>query len=178
MRCLVIIFVCFACVFTRPSPVRAQPRDKQGVQRGGIKKASRPSNFIRKGENFPERDTFLRDKKTRVEHERDPFNPSEELLRKTISERYVSFAGGAVGRFNLPKIEITGIMVVGDKIMATANIESLGTVSIKPNDKIVMAASASGSGKRRFDSFIIKVITPDELVIVLEGGYEIRGKFR
>lgn len=108
--------------------------------------------------------------------ERDPFNPSADLLKKTLSEKYVSFSGKLAGQFNLPKIEVTGIMMVGDKIMATANIETLGAVTIKPDDKVVV--SAAGRNAKQFDSFIVKEVTPDELVIILDGGYEVRGKFR
>ncbi|MCK5305986.1 MAG: hypothetical protein KAJ66_02530 [Candidatus Omnitrophica bacterium] len=107
---------------------------------------------------------------------RDPFNLSTELLRETMQDKYVSFAGEGLDRFNLPRIEITGVMIVGDKAMATAEIETLGAVTLKPQDKIVFAAS--NTGKKRFNSFIIKEITPDKLVILVEGGYEIHGRFR
>lgn len=108
--------------------------------------------------------------------ERDPFNVSGELLKRTIAERYVSFSGEGISGLNLPCIEITGIMAVGDKTMATARIESLGEVALKPNEKIVV--KSGGSGKKRFVSFLIKEITPSELVIILEGGQEIHGRFR
>ncbi|MCK4518840.1 MAG: hypothetical protein KAU12_01855 [Candidatus Omnitrophica bacterium] len=108
--------------------------------------------------------------------ERDPFGLSEELLRRTLRGKYVSFSGEGLSSFNLPRIEITGVMIVGDKAMATAEIETLGAVTLKPQDKIVFAAS--NTGKKRFNSFIIKEITPDKLVILLEGGYEIHGRFR
>lgn len=108
--------------------------------------------------------------------ERDPFSLSSELLKKTISERYVSFTGEGLAGFDLPKIEITGVMVVGDKAMATAKIESLGEVTLKPNEKIVVKSKSSQ--KSTFISFLIKEITPSELVIILEGGQEIHGRFR
>jgi len=108
--------------------------------------------------------------------ERDPFSLSAELLKKTMSDKYVSFTGEGMGGFNLPKIEITGVMVVGDETRATARIETLGDVTLEPDDRIVFASSVSG--KRRFSSFIIKEITPSELVILVEGGYEIHGRFR
>lgn len=108
--------------------------------------------------------------------ERDPFGLSAELLRETTQDKYVSFAGEGLDRFNLPRIEITGVMIVGDKAMATAEIETLGAVTLKPQDKIVFAAS--NTGKKRFNSFIIKEITPDKLVILVEEGYEVHGRFR
>lgn len=108
--------------------------------------------------------------------ERDPFSLSSELLKKTISEKYVSFTGEGLAGFNLPRIEITGVMVVGDNTMATAKIESLGEVTLKPNEKIVVKSKSSQ--KNAFISFLIKEITPSELVIILEGGQEIHGRFR
>lgn len=108
--------------------------------------------------------------------ERDPFSLSSKLLRKTISEKYVSFTGEGLAGFDLPRIEITGVMVVGSKTMATAKIESLGEVTLKPNEKIVVKSKSSR--KNAFISFLIKEITPSELVIILEGGQEIHGRFR
>ncbi|MEW6103256.1 MAG: hypothetical protein AB1630_05495 [bacterium] len=108
--------------------------------------------------------------------ERDPFSLSRELLKKTVSDNYVSFTGEGLAGFNLPNIEITGIMVVGSNTMATANIESLGDVVLKPNDKIVV--KSEGSQKNAFISFLIKEITPNELVIILKGGQEVHQRFR
>ena len=67
-------------------------------------------------------------------------------------------------------------MVVGNKTMATAKIETLGEVTLKPNEKIVVKSKKSR--KNVFTSFLIKEITPEKLVIVLEGGQEIHGRFR
>lgn len=111
-----------------------------------------------------------------IECERDPFNVSTELLKKTISEKYVYFTGQGSNKFRLPRIEITGVMAAGAKTMATANIETLGDITLKPNDTIVFAPSVSGS--KNFSSFTIKEITPSEMVILLEGGYIIHGRFR
>ena len=108
--------------------------------------------------------------------ERDPFGLSEELLKRSMRGNYVSFTGEGLSSFNLPRIEITGVMVVGDKAMATAEIETLGEVTLKPKDTIVFASGAPG--KKRFNSFIIKGITSSELIILVEGGYEVRGRFR
>ncbi len=115
-------------------------------------------------------------KQASLQRERDPFSLSSELLKKTISERYVSFTGEGLAGFSLPMIEITGVMVVGDNTMATAKIESLGEVTLKPNEKIVVKSKSSQ--KSAFISFLIKEITPSELVIILEGGQEIHGRFR
>ena len=115
-------------------------------------------------------------KQVSIQRERDPFNVSTKLLTETVSGRYVSFSEGALGYFDLPKIEITGIMVVGDKVMATAEIETLGTVTLKPGEKIIIKSDKSS--ERAFKSFIIKEITPSELVVLLEDGLEIRGRFR
>ena len=111
-----------------------------------------------------------------VECERDPFNVSTELLKKTISEKYVYFTGQSSNKFRLPRIEISGVMVAGSKTMATANIETLGDVTLKPNDTIVFAPSVSGN--KNFRSFTIKEITPNEMIILLEGGDVIHGRFR
>lgn len=108
--------------------------------------------------------------------ERDPFSVSSELLKKTLSGKYVSFAGEGLAGFNLPKIEITGVMAVGKEAMATAKIESLGAVTLKPNERIVV--ESKNSRGNTFVSFFVKEITPSELVIILEGGQEIRGRFR
>ena len=108
--------------------------------------------------------------------ERDPFSLSSKLLSKTISEKYVSFTGEGLTGFNLPRIEITGVMVVGDKTMATAKIESLGEVTLKPSEKIIV--KMGNPRKNAFISFFVKEITPSELVIILEGGQEVHGRFR
>lgn len=109
-----------------------------------------------------------------IEQDRDPFAMSNELLRQNMSNNYVSFKGENLSKFNLPRIEITGVMAVGSKVMATANIESLGSVTIKPDDKIVPQYGRT----KRFSSFLVKKITPSELVIETEGGYVINGRFR
>ena len=106
--------------------------------------------------------------------ERNPFDLSAELIEKSMSEQYVSFTGEGLNRFNLPRIEITGVMVVGNETMATAKIEQLGTVTLGPDERIVFP----GRGGNSFSSFIIKKITPSEMVILVEGGYEIKGRFR
>lgn len=108
--------------------------------------------------------------------ERDPFSLSSKLLSKTISEKYVSFTGEGLTGFNLPRIEITGVMVVGDKTMATAKIESLGEVTLKPSEKIIV--KMGNPRKNAFISFFVKEITPSELIIILEGGQEVHGRFR
>jgi hypothetical protein len=108
--------------------------------------------------------------------ERDPFGLSCELLEKTISDHYVSFTGMGATSVDLPQIEITGVMAVGDKVMATANVESLGHVTLRPNENIVV--KSKGAKKKAFTSFFIKEITPSELIIVLESGQQIHGRFR
>ena len=108
--------------------------------------------------------------------ERDPFGLSRKLLKKNVQDKVVSFLGEGLDRFDLPRIEITGVMVVGNKTMATAKIETLGEVTLKPNEKIVVKSKKSR--KNVFTSFLIKEITPEKLVIVLEGGQEIHGRFR
>jgi len=110
------------------------------------------------------------------EEERDPFSISIELLKKNLSEKYVNFTGEELSRFNLPRIKITGVMIFDNKAMATADIEQLGAVTLKPEEKFVFASS--GAGKGSFTSFVVKEITPSELIILLEGKYEVRGRFR
>ena len=119
---------------------------------------------------------YAKEVQASIQTERDPFSLSTELLKKTIAEKYVSFTGEGLAGFNLPKIEITGVMVIGDKTMATAKIESLGEVTLKPSEKIIVKLRKSR--KNAFVSFFIKEITPSELVIILEGGQEVHGRFR
>ena len=107
--------------------------------------------------------------------ERDPFKVSKKILM-TEKSKYISFSGEGVDAFNLPTIEITGIMVLNTKVMATAKIQGLGEMVLKPNDKIVMPDT--GKHGKRFKSFIIKEITPDKLIILVEGGFVVQGRFR
>jgi len=110
-----------------------------------------------------------------ISTERDPFKMSQELLSKTLSGRYVSFSQEDLRIFNLPRIEVTGVMIVGDRVMAVAEVESVGTVILKPGQKVTGKISAS---KEREVSFVVEEITQNELVIILENGHRIRGQFR
>lgn len=108
--------------------------------------------------------------------ERDPFSVSARLLQQAFSGRYVAFSGEGIEGFYLPSIEITGVMAVDDRIMATAVIETLGSVTLKINDRIIIKPQKSSDDI--LTSFVIKDITANELVIILDGGPEIRGRFR
>lgn len=106
--------------------------------------------------------------------ERDPFSRSHELLKQSIKSRYVLFDTGAQDLFNLPSIEITGIMAIDDKVMATAKIESLGIVILKPGVTIMMKGAQSKEDRA---CFTVKKITANMLVIELKNGQELTGYF-
>ena len=103
--------------------------------------------------------------------ERDPFRVSRRLLEKIALERHAPLPEERVTGFILPRIEITGFMVVGDKVMAAAKIESLGRVILRPGEEIVIKPKGR---RREAFTFLVKEITPSEVVIVLEGGQEVR----
>ena len=107
--------------------------------------------------------------------ERDPFRVSRRLLEKIALERHAPLPEERVTGFILPRIEVTGFMVVGDKVMATAKIESVGRVILRPGEEIVVKPKGA---RRDAITFFVKEITPDEVVIILEGEKEIRKRFR
>ncbi len=107
-----------------------------------------------------------------VREERDPFNVSIKLLSRVAASQYVFFnRKKGSGRLNLPKIKITGIMIAGGKVMAAAEIESLGNVTLKPKERIIIKRDKSLS-------FVVKEITSRELVIIMDNGQEVRGRFK
>jgi hypothetical protein len=107
---------------------------------------------------------------------RDPFRLSPELFKVTRPEELVTFKGEDLRGLDLPQIEVTGVMIVGGKAMATARIETLGEVVLRPKEKIVVKPREAHRGT--LTSFLVKEITFSELVIILEGGREVRGRFR
>ena len=107
-----------------------------------------------------------------VREERDPFNVSIKLLSRVAASQYVFFnRKKGSSRLSLPKIKITGIMIAGDKVMAAAEIESLGNVTLKPKERIIIKRDKSLS-------FVVKEITSRELVIIMDNGQEVRGRFK
>ncbi|MCL0041107.1 hypothetical protein M1M90_03340 [Thermodesulfovibrionales bacterium] len=107
--------------------------------------------------------------------ERDPFRVSRRLLEKIALERHAPLPEERVTGFILPRIEVTGFMVVGDKVTATAKIESVGRVILRPGEEIVVKPKEA---RRDAITFFVKEITPDEVVIILEGEKEIRKRLR
>ena len=106
--------------------------------------------------------------------ERDPFNYSTEMLQKQISDKYVMFAGKEVGKLKLPVIEITGVMAIGERRIATAHIKSLGHVTIQEGDRIIIPEKEG----EKYTPFVIYNIRENELTLVFDGGYKVRGRFR
>ena len=107
--------------------------------------------------------------------ERDPFNKSYEILKQSAKSRYVVFDAGAQDLFNVPSIEITGLMAVNDNVVATAKIESLGIAVLKQGTVITIKNVRS---KKYQSYFIVKKITADTLIIEFEDGREIKGHFQ
>jgi len=109
---------------------------------------------------------------------RDPFKISSKLLREAVNDSKDEVAPVvAVPKAQppaLPAIKMTGVMIVGDRRMATAEVERVGTVTLVQGDRVVLNVKNSPDP---FE-FTVKEIDERHLTILTRDGIEIRALFK
>ena len=118
---------------------------------------------------------------------RNPFMISAKLLEEVLAIQKAKAEAAAKAKAPkappepvkppevvLPGIRMTGVMIVGDQKMATAEVEQLGVITLLKGEKVVLRL------KNRAEPFKFTVQDIDEryLTIITEDGIEIRALFK
>ncbi|NOQ51106.1 MAG: hypothetical protein GQ578_02645 [Desulfuromonadaceae bacterium] len=76
---------------------------------------------------------------------------------------------------SLPRIKVTGVMMVDEKVAAVANVGDVGTIILRANERVLLANSAMGQKEASW--FLVKAIKQDGMTIQLDDGTLVHGRF-
>ena len=94
------------------------------------------------------------------------------------STRQLPTAMGSLRGRTLPRVKVRGIMEVGGKVIACAEVENVGTVVLRANERVLLINQ--GTGARSADAsswFLVRAIDKSGMTIELDDGTLVQGKF-
>ena len=94
------------------------------------------------------------------------------------SPRQLPAAMGSLRGRTLPRVKVRGIMEVGGKVIACAEVENVGTVVLRANERVLLINQ--GTGARSADAsswFLVRAIDKTGMTIELDDGTLVQGKF-
>ena len=117
------------------------------------------------------------EKDTTDDGARNPFEVGAQLLRDIKAKQEEKNAPPPVPSKKLPElpiIKMTGVMIVGDNRMATAEVESYGTITVVKGDRFALRLKSRQEPFR----FTVTDIEERQMTIVTDEGTEIRAVFK
>ncbi|HUU68579.1 MAG TPA: hypothetical protein VM186_03585 [Planctomycetota bacterium] len=108
---------------------------------------------------------------------RNPFDVGAQLLRDIKAKQEEKNAPRPAPSQKLPElpiIKMTGVMIVGDNRMATAEVESYGTITVVKGDRFALRLKSRQEPFR----FTVTDIEERQMTIVTDEGTEIRAVFK
>ena len=106
---------------------------------------------------------------------RNPFEVGKKLLRDIKASQVEAKPPVAAPKPEpeLPQIRVTGVMIVGDKRMATVDVEHVGAVTLLKGENVIWRLK----NKQPF-RFTVVDIEERQLTILTEDGTEVRALFK
>jgi len=92
--------------------------------------------------------------------------------------RQLPLTMGSLRGRTLPKITVHGIMEVAGKVIACAEVENIGTVVLRANERVLLAKQGKGPRPEEVSAwFLVRDIDKSGMTIELDDGTLVQGRF-